>query len=104
MKHLLPLAAAAVVLAWSPAHADPHAAMQKAGCFACHAVDKKLVGPAYKDVAAKFKGQPGAAEELAGKVRNGSKGVWGPIPMPANPVAKISDDDLKASIAWILQQ
>lgn len=87
-----------------PAHADPEANMKKAGCFACHAVDKKLVGPAYKDVAAKYKGQADAVANLTDKSRKGGKGVWGPIPMPPNPVAKISDADLKASVEWILKQ
>lgn len=87
-----------------PAHADPEANMKKAGCFACHAVDKKLVGPSYKVVAAKYKGQADAVANLTDKSRNGGKGVWGPIPMPPNPVSKISDADLKASVEWILKQ
>jgi cytochrome c len=88
----------------APAHASPEAAMASAGCNACHAKDKKLVGPAYKDIAAKYKGQAAAPAELAKKARAGGKGVWGPIPMPPNPVAKISDADLAAAIGWILQQ
>ena len=76
---------------------------QKAGCIACHAVDKKLVGPAYKDVAAKYKGQADAATKLAEKVRKGGTGVWGPIPMPPNPAEKINDADLKTVVAWVLK-
>jgi cytochrome c len=76
---------------------------QKGGCMACHTMDKKLVGPAYKDVAAKYKGQGDAAAKLADKVRKGGVGVWGPIPMPPNAAEKINDADLKTVIAWILK-
>ncbi len=69
-------------------------------CMGCHAVDRKLVGPAYKDVAAKYKGDAGAQARLIKKVRDGGMGVWGQIPMPANP--KISDADLKIVIDWVL--
>lgn len=79
------------------------AVMTSAGCTACHASDKKMIGPAYNDVAAKYKGQADAADLLMKKVRDGGKGVWGPIPMPPHPAAKISDADLKASIIWVLQ-
>ena len=84
--------------AWA---AGPDEAMVKAGCTACHAKDKKIVGPAYKDVAAKYKGQDVAAK-LAEKVRKGGSGVWGPIPMPPHAADKISDADLKAAIDSIL--
>lgn len=76
--------------------------MTKAACAACHQLDKKLVGPAYKDVAAKYRGNAKAAELLAQKVRTGGMSVWGPIPMPPNPKEKISDDDLKKLVGWIL--
>jgi cytochrome c len=69
------------------------------GCTACHAVDKKVIGPAYKDVAKKYKGDAKAPEMLAQKVVKGGQGVWGPIPMPPN---KVSDDDAKKLVAWIL--
>lgn len=88
----------------APAQADPEANMAKAGCTACHTKDKKLVGPAFKEIAAKYKGQASALATLTEKARNGGKGSFGPIPMPPNPVAKISDADLKAAVAWILQQ
>ena len=84
--------------AWA---AGPDEAMVKAGCTACHAKDKKVVGPAYKDVAAKYKGQDVVAK-LTEKVRKGGSGVWGPIPMPPHPADKISDADLKAAIESIL--
>ncbi len=76
--------------------------MAKAACTACHQPDKKVLGPSYKDVAAKYKGNAKAADLLAQKVRTGGMGVWGPIPMPPNPKEKISDDDLKKLVGWIL--
>ena len=69
-------------------------------CMGCHAVDRKLVGPAYQDVAAKYKGDAGAQAKLIKKVREGGMGNWGQIPMPANP--KIADADLKTVIDWVL--
>ena len=82
--------------------ATPDEAMGKAGCVACHAKDKKIVGPAFKDIAAKYKGQDVVAK-LSDKVRKGGSGVWGPIPMPPNGADKISDADLKAVIESILK-
>ncbi len=76
--------------------------MAKAACAACHQLDKKLVGPPYKEVAAKYKANAKAAELLSQKVRTGGVGVWGQIPMPPNPKEKISDDDLKKLVGWIL--
>ena len=86
----------------APAYADAEAAMAKAGCTACHTANKKLVGPSFKDIAAKYKGQAAAPAALAAKARAGGKGVWGPIPMPPNPVSKISDADLADAVNWIL--
>lgn len=103
MRKML-FAAAALAVAAGPALADPEPAMAKAGCVACHAKDKKVLGPSWKDIAAKYKGQADAAATLGGKVRAGGKGVWGPIPMSPNPPDKISDADLKAAVEWILQQ
>jgi cytochrome c len=71
--------------------------------MACHSVDKKLVGPAFKDVAAKYKGQGDAVAKLTDKVRKGGAGVWGPIPMPPNGADKIPDADLKGAMEWILK-
>jgi cytochrome c len=88
----------------TPAQADPQAEMTKAGCAACHALDKKLIGPSHKEIAAKYKGQAGAVDSLITKSRAGGKGVWGQIPMPPNPVAKIGDAELKAAVEWILKQ
>jgi cytochrome c len=85
------------LVASAPAFANKDLAT-KNGCMACHAVDKKLVGPAYQEVAKKYK----AADEamLIDKVKKGGKGVWGQIPMPPNP--KVSDADLKTLVTWIL--
>ena len=70
-------------------------------CMSCHAVDKKLVGPSYKDVAAKYKGDAGAAEALAAKVKAGGKGVWGQIPMPPN---NVTPEEAKKLATWVLAQ
>ena len=77
-------------------------AMNKAGCMACHAKDKKILGPSFKEIAAKYKGQDAVAK-LMEKVRKGGAGVYGPIPMAPNPPEKINDADLKAAIELILQ-
>jgi len=83
--------------------AEDGMALAKAnGCLACHNVARKMVGPSYKDVAKKYKGDSGAAARLFQKVRNGGKGVWGPTPMP--PQTRVSDAELKAIIAWVLTQ
>lgn len=93
------------LLAATAAQAGPaDEALNKAGCVACHAQDKKLVGPSFKDIAAKYRGQKDAGVQLAEKVRKGGKGVWGPIPMPPNAPEKISDADLKVAIDWVLTQ
>lgn len=73
---------------------------QASGCTACHQVEARLVGPSYKEVAARYKAEAGAAQMLAAKVRAGSVGTWGQIPMPANAV--VSDADLASVIEWIL--
>ena len=76
--------------------------MSKAGCMACHAKDKKMIGPAFKEIAAKYKGQDVVAT-LMQKVRTGGKGNFGPIPMAPNPPEKINDADLKAAVEFILK-
>jgi cytochrome c len=70
-------------------------------CMSCHAIDKKLVGPAYKDVAAKYKGDAGAVDKLAAKIKAGGKGVWGEIPMPPN---NVTPDEAKKLATWVLSQ
>ena len=74
--------------------------LKKNNCMACHAVDKKLVGPSYKDVANKYRGQSDAADKLAKKIRAGGSGVWGPIPMPPHP--QVSAADAKTMATFIL--
>ena len=69
--------------------------------MACHSADKKILGPSFKDVAAKYKGQSDAQEMLVKKVKAGGSGVWGPMPMPAN-TGKLSDDEFKAVVGWVL--
>ena len=76
--------------------------LSKGGCRACHAVDKKMVGPSYQDVAKKYKGDAKAVAMLSEKVRKGSTGTWGQVPMPPTPPDRISDADLKAVLEWIL--
>ena len=72
----------------------------KSACLACHAVDKKLVGPGYKDVAAKHQGQADAVEKVAARIKSGGSGIYGPVPMPPQPGLK--DDELKLLAAWVL--
>jgi len=74
--------------------------IKKDGCSACHANDKKVVGPAYVDVAMKYKGDAGALAKLSAKVKKGGSGVWGPVPMPPNP--SVSDADLKTILTYVL--
>ncbi|MCK2087686.1 c-type cytochrome [Thauera aromatica] len=101
MKLFVAAAVAAGLLSTAPAFASAELAKAK-NCMACHAVDKKLVGPAYKDVAAKYAGQADAAAKLATKVQKGGVGAWGQIPMPPNP--QVNDADAKTLVAWILSQ
>ena len=96
---LLPVFAAALIATSLPALAQQDLA-QKKNCLACHAVDKKVVGPAYKDVAAKYAGQKDAVDKLTQKVLKGGSGVWGQIPMPANP--QVSEAEAKQLVTWIL--
>lgn len=96
------LLASFMALGAGAAFADGEAALAKSGCMACHAKDKKLVGPSFKDIAAKYKGQDVAAK-LFDKVRKGGSGVFGPIPMSPNGPDKIADQDLKDAIAVILK-
>jgi len=95
----LALLLATVAVAATPALANQELATKHA-CSACHAIDKKMVGPAYKEVAAKYKGQADAEATLAAKVKKGGTGVWGQVPMPPN--AAVSDADVKTLVKWIL--
>jgi cytochrome c len=101
--HLIALGAGLCVAGGANAALDNAAAdamMKKDGCAACHTVDKKLVGPSYQDVAAKYKGDKDALAKLSDKVKKGGVGVWGQIPMPPN--AQVSDADIKELVTWIL--
>lgn len=98
MKQTL-IAFALTFAAAVPAMADQALAASK-NCMACHSVDKKLVGPSYKDVAGKYGGQKDAVDKLAVKIMKGGSGVWGPVPMPANP--QVNEADAKKLAAWIL--
>ena len=73
---------------------------KKYNCLTCHAVDKKLIGPAYKEVAAKYKGDAGAEARLIAKVKNGGSGAWGQVPMPPN--SSVPDADIKILVKWAL--
>lgn len=95
------LAAAGLGLALNAAHAaDGQALAQKNGCLSCHAINQKVLGPAYKDVAAKYEHDSGAVAKLMAKVKNGGSGAWGPVPMPPHP--QLKDEELKTLVEWIL--
>lgn len=100
MLRLTPMVAAAALAAGAaPAWANLELA-KKHVCTACHAVDKKLVGPSYADVAAKYAGKPDAQATLMANIKAGGSGKWGPVPMPPQPA--LSDADLKTLATWIL--
>jgi cytochrome c len=103
MKQLATIlgAAAVAVSLSSPAVAQEELA-KKHNCLACHAVDKKVVGPSYKEVAAKYRGDKTADAKLFEKVKKGGVGVWGQIPMPPNTT--VPDEDIKALVKWVLSQ
>ena len=100
MKAMIVAMMAAGVVMAGQAQADEALAKAK-NCMACHAVDKKLVGPAYKDVAAKYKGDKGAEAKLAEKVIKGGSGAWGAVPMPPN---NVTPDEAKKLVSWVLSQ
>ncbi len=99
MKPFAIAATAFLVTASLPALANLELA-QKNACTACHAVDKKVVGPAYQDVAKKYAGQKDALTLVSESIRKGGSGKWGPVPMPAQPA--LSDADVKTLAAWVL--
>ena len=99
MKLFPALTMALVAIASTSTFANEDLAKKK-NCMACHATDKKLVGPAYKEVAAKYAGQKDAVDKLAQKVIKGGSGVWGPVPMPAN--AQVSEAEAKQLVQWVL--
>jgi cytochrome c len=99
MKVIVIAAAAALALTAGVASAD-QALAQKSGCMSCHQLEKKVVGPAFKDVAKKYKGDAKAEAHLVGVIKKGGKGVWGPVPMPPHP--QVSDDNAKKLAEWVL--
>ena len=95
------VAAGALGFASAPALAqDAQKLLKEKACLACHAIDQKLVGPAYKDVAAKYNPRKDAVDYLSKKIREGSTGVWGQVPMPPN--AAVPDADIKTLVKWVL--
>ena len=98
-RFIAKLAATALLILAAPAFADQALATAK-NCMACHAVDKKLVGPAYKEVAGKYAGDKAAVDKLAAKILKGGSGVWGAVPMPAN--AQVNDAEAHKLAAWVL--
>lgn len=99
MKSLIILGAVLSAAVASPAFASAEKAKEK-NCMACHDIGKKVIGPSYKDVAAKYAGQKDAADKLAQKILKGGSGVWGAVPMPANP--QVNEAEAKALAAWVL--
>jgi cytochrome c len=99
IKQMGVLAIAATMVALPLSVSADEALAKSKACLACHQVQKKVVGPAFKDVAAKYKGQAGAEAMLAGKIKNGTKGTWGPVPMPAQ---NVTEDEAKKLAAWVL--
>lgn len=100
MKRLiLPLMTVGALFVAPLALADGEALFNSKPCVACHKVDSKLVGPALNDVAAKYKGEEGAVATVAGHIKNGVSGLWGPIPMPAN---QVTDEEATELAEWVL--
>ncbi|HMM46808.1 MAG TPA: c-type cytochrome [Thiobacillaceae bacterium] len=100
MNKLMLTAVSAALLALSGTAAADQALAQKNACMSCHGIDKKIVGPAFNEVAKKYAGDKTAPEKLAHKVKAGGKGVWGQIPMPPN--ANVKDEDIEKLVKWIL--
>ena len=100
MKKVLSACAVAAVFTLAGNAYSNEKLAQSSGCMTCHGVDKKVIGPSYKDVAAKYRGNKGAEADLIKKVKGGSKGVWGDMPMPPN--AHVKDPDIKTLVVWIL--
>ncbi|MDP2432104.1 MAG: c-type cytochrome [Pseudomonadota bacterium] len=99
MKSIVIAAAAALALTTGIASAD-QALAQKSACMSCHQLDKKVVGPSFKDVAKKYKGDAKANDHLVTVIKKGGKGVWGPVPMPPHP--QVSDDNAEKLAKWVL--
>lgn len=99
MKYVVTAAVTVGLMLGAGVAAADQALAQKNGCMSCHQVDRKVVGPAFRDVAKKYKDDPKAEEHLIQVVKKGGKGVWGPVPMPPHP--QVSDADAKALVTWV---
>ena len=102
MKHVITASAATLALLVAGTVQADEKLAQANGCMTCHQIDKKVLGPSYKDVAAKYKGDKAAEATLVKKVKDGGKGVWGDMIMPPN--AHVKDADIAAIVKWILAQ
>jgi cytochrome c len=104
MKKTLAISAALAALGMATgAHAqDPAKLAQEKACLSCHQLDRKLIGPSYKEVATKYRNDKGALARLAKKVREGGQGAWGAIPMPPNP--SVTDKEAEILVKWVLSQ
>jgi len=92
-----------LLVACGPTQTDGNVALAQAkNCMGCHAVERKVVGPSFKDVAVKYAGDAGASAHLAAKIRSGGAGVWGQVPMPANE--QISEAEAQQLATWVLNQ
>jgi cytochrome c len=100
MSKLMIAAASAAMLVMSGAASADQALAQKNACMSCHGVDKKIVGPAFKEIAQKYADDKDAQAHLVTKVKTGGKGVWGNIPMPPNP--NLKQEDAEKIVAWLL--
>lgn len=99
LRYLVPILAS-ITLSMAVSASASEEQAKKNNCLMCHTVDKKVIGPAFKEISEKYKGDTSAAEMLAGKVKNGGGGVWGQIPMPPN--AAVPDEEIKELVDWIL--
>ena len=102
MKRVIAACAMSAAMALCGAAQANEKLAQSSGCMTCHGVDKKIIGPTYKDIAAKYRSDKSAQASLEKKVKAGGKGVWGDIPMPPN--AHLKDEDIKTLVAWVLAQ
>ncbi len=100
MKNLLSACAIAFALTAAGTAQANEKLLQSSGCMTCHGVDKKVIGPSYQEIAAKYRNDKGAEAALIKKVKGGGKGAWGEMPMPPNPHVK--DEDIKTMVQWIL--
>lgn len=99
LNYFVPLSVALILVFTQNVVADEALAKSK-NCLACHGIDNKIIGPAFKDIAAKYKGDDSAVTALSSKVKSGGSGVWGEMPMPPNPA--VSDEEIETLVKWVL--